>query len=87
MYEKTWPEHLAIRDSNPQFGNADFSNINALNIDNYVPQNKNLVKNQGIQIEKIPNDSIGLIYDLQVEKDIMGNPIQGKPDIGAIEML
>jgi hypothetical protein len=31
-------------------------------------------------------DSIGIIYGLELEKDILGNSIQGLPDLGAIEI-
>ena len=52
----------------------------------YIPQNKKLIKNRGIEIQKIINDSIGLFLGLKVEKDILGNKITGKPDMGAIEI-
>ena len=45
-----------------------------------------MIKNKGIEIPLIPNDNIGLIVGLQAKKDILSNPIVGKPDLGAIEI-
>jgi hypothetical protein len=68
------------------FGNPDFKNKGGLNIEDYIPQNKLLIKDKGIHIHKIPNDPSGLMGGLQVEYDILGNKITGPPDLGAIEM-
>ena len=53
---------------------------------NYIPLNKKIISNKGITIKQIPNDTIGLKIGLKVNKDILGNPIIGQPDIGAIEL-
>ena len=50
---------------------------------NNLPTGKN--QNKGQKIENIPDDQIGLVLGLQVQKDILGNPIVGNPDMGAIE--
>lgn len=86
LSDETWPKSFPIQDENPQFGNAYFSKINGLNMDDYLPQNKDLVKDKGIQIKKIPMDSIGLIFGLELEKDILNQSINGLPDLGAIEL-
>ena len=82
----TWPAKLPIQDTNPLYGEANFENQAGLNLSDYIPKNQNFVKDKGIRISKIPMDSIGIIYGLELEKDILGNSIQGLPDLGAIEI-
>ena len=53
---------------------------------NSVSDDKNFIKNKGIKITKIVNDSIGLFYGLHPDKDILGNTINSLPDLGAIEL-
>ena len=43
-------------------------------------------KDKGIVIPKLPGDSIGLRKGLEVNEDFLGRPINGAPDIGAIEI-
>ena len=45
-----------------------------------------IVKDQGIEIPKLAQDDIGLKIGLKITRDFFGNPIIGKPDIGAIEI-
>jgi hypothetical protein len=52
----------------------------------YIPKNDKLVKNKGIEIPHIPNDPIGLAIGLRPTHDILGNKVQGKSDLGAIEL-
>ena len=40
----------------------------------------------GIEIPQIQGDKKGLITGLKADKDILGNPIKGLPDMGAIEL-
>ena len=56
------------------------------NIHDYIPKNINLIKNKGIKIQNISNDTIGLFKGLELEFDILGNKITGLPDLGAIEI-
>jgi hypothetical protein len=86
LYAASWPKEIRLQDENPIFGNANFKNNGGLKIADYTPSNKNLIKNKGIRIPKLSNDTIGLIYGLQVEKDILGSKIIGLPDLGAIEI-
>ncbi|MFV0589970.1 MAG: right-handed parallel beta-helix repeat-containing protein [Draconibacterium sp.] len=81
-----WPADVLIRDEDPLIGNPDFKNKNGKTIADYTPQNKTIIKNMGIEINPIPGDSIGLSLGLKLEKDILGNAIKGKPDIGAIQI-
>jgi len=86
LSENTWSKSLSINDQNPFYGNVNFKNQSGFAIEDYTPSNIELIRNQGYPIEKLPQDSIGLIYGLQLKQDILGNLIQDKPDIGAIEV-
>ncbi len=82
----TWPKQIAIQPKNTIIGDVGFVNAGGKNIRDYIPQNKKLVKNRGVDIPRSKGDPIGLMLGLAVEKDILGNPIIGKPDMGAVEM-
>jgi len=83
-----WPDasKVMITDTAPVYGNPQFVNAGGKDIKDYIPTNVELIKNKGIEIEKIPGDSIGLWGGLKVKKDILGNKIKALPDMGAIEM-
>ena len=81
-----WPKNIAINDNAPLIGNPDFTKRGGLAISNYIPRNMQIIKNKGKKIKLIPNDTKGLILGLDVNFDILGNKIIGKPDIGAIEI-
>lgn len=82
----SWPEEAPIQDRNPLIGDPGFSQTAGLSIVDYIPSNAALVRDKGIQIHAIPDDPIGLYIGLAVKKDILGNPISGLPDLGAIEL-
>lgn len=84
--KSNWPEEILIKDSKPIFGDAEFKNAGGIELVDYVPDNSELIKNKGIQIKPIPDDSIGLFTGLEAEHDILGNKIKGLPDMGAIEL-
>ncbi len=79
-----WPVEVLIQDEKPIFGNPKFVNTGGVEIKDYIPKNVDLIKNKGIRIESLPNDSIGLFIGLSVEHDILGNEIMDLPDLGAI---
>ena len=60
--------------------------MGGLDISDYIPQNIHLVRNSGIEITKIHQDSIGLTIVLKSEVDILWNKIVWNPDLGAIEI-
>ncbi|MFH4969454.1 right-handed parallel beta-helix repeat-containing protein [Gaetbulibacter sp. M240] len=84
--ESSWPKALQLQDAHPYFGNPQFINPNGLTPEDYIPKNRDLVQNKGISIPKLPHDSIGIIYGLQLQKDFLGNKIIDSPDLGAIEI-
>lgn len=81
-----WPKATIIQDSNPRFGDPGLSTLISKELKNYIPTNKAIIKNQGDFITPIPGDSKGLHLGLHLKKDILGNPISDKPDMGAIEI-
>jgi Right handed beta helix region len=86
LSNSNWPKDISIKDALPVFGNPGFKNKGGLSVTDYLPANEKLIRNNGILIQPIPNDSIGLRIGLKVEKDILGNKIKEKPDLGAIEL-
>ncbi len=87
LHEESWPSEQRLQDKSPRYADVQFSNPGGMSLEDYIPQNAKLVSDQGIRINKLSKDSIGLVYGLQLSKDIMGNPIVGKPDMGAIELV
>jgi len=83
---ENWPKDVLIQDEAPVFGNPQFVNAGGKEIKDYKPTNIELIKNKGLEIPLIPGDKIGLITGLKADKDILGNPIKGLPDMGAIEL-
>jgi hypothetical protein len=85
----TWPQIQQFQDENPFFGNAGFQNEVKLNLTDYKPSSLEQIKqiiDNGIQVQAIPGDTIGLVYGLNLKYDILGNPIRSFPDLGAIEI-
>ncbi|MBR8538128.1 right-handed parallel beta-helix repeat-containing protein [Carboxylicivirga sediminis] len=80
-----WPHDVLIQDDSPLYGNPAFVNAGGQQLKDYLPTNIKLVKNQGINITPLPNDSIGLFIGLKLETDILGNKLEGLPDLGAFE--
>ncbi|MDH3323364.1 MAG: right-handed parallel beta-helix repeat-containing protein [Flavobacteriaceae bacterium] len=83
---ENWPKEVLIQDEAPVYGNPEFINAGGKEILDYTPTNIELVKNKGIEIPTIPKDKKGLFIGLKVDKDILGNNIDGLPDMGAIEL-
>jgi hypothetical protein len=83
----TWPMESGLMDIHPIIGDVGFKTKGSLKLVDYLPRNRMLVMDRGRLISPLPKDSIGLRIGLAVEKDILGNPIQGLPDLGAIEFF
>ena len=80
-----WPKGVGISDVAPIIGDPDFLKKGGLNAKDYMPTNLKLIKNKGIKIPLLPNDTEGLLQSLNLEQDILGNKIKGTPSLGAIE--
>ena len=85
-YHGTIPPDFPVQDSLPLWGDPEFVHPGGINADDYIPANAAIVKDKGIIIKKLPGDAVGLKAGLRVTKDILGNPITGNPDMGAIEI-
>jgi hypothetical protein len=86
LKKSSWPKDVIIQDDKPIYGDAKFANKGGFKLEDYIPSNTALIKNKGIEINKINKDNIGLVIGLKAEYDILGNKIIGKPDMGAIEV-
>lgn len=84
LNESTWPKALKMEDTARVIGNPLYRKEGGLKIEDYIPQNVTLIQNKGIEIPALPESSIKLLFDLKMEKDIMGNSIKGNPSMGAI---
>lgn len=81
-----WPDGLGLRDGEPIFGDPQFLRPGGLNLEDYTPANAALVKDRGIEIPLLPGDEVGLRVGREVKTDILGQPVVGAPDLGAIEL-
>lgn len=86
VQESSWPADLEFRETEMMVGDPQFANSGGLTPEDYIPQNTNLIRNEGIKIRKLKGDDIGLRIGLDVKEDFFGNPIIGNPDLGAIEV-
>ncbi len=82
-----WPTDVPLQDAAPVIGDPGFIKKAGLQLKDYMPSNNKLIRNKGISIQAIPNDSIGVRIGLNVAHDILGNKIKGQPDMGAIEVI
>lgn len=81
-----FPDGFQFEEGAPIYGNPHLSNPGGLTAEDYIPSAGSIVEGRGIEIPKIPGDSLGLQIGLAVAHDYFGNPILGLPDIGAVEI-
>ncbi len=81
-----FPEGLPFGRIRELIGDPVFKNPGGSEAEDYTPDNTELIRDAGIKIEKLPGDGIGLKRGLDVSHDILGTPIRGLPDLGAIEL-
>ncbi len=87
LNKNNWPTAIGIKDIAPLYGNPEFVHKGGIESKDYIPENVNLVQHKGIEITLLPNDSVGLMHSLKLNKDILGNPISEQPSLGAIEPM
>ena len=80
------PESLPLRDTSMMVGDPQFRKPGGVDPEDYIPRNVALVRDKGIAIPVLDGDNIGLRIGLAVKEDILGNPIVGCPDLGAVEV-
>lgn len=81
-----WPTVALIQPEDYISGDVQFFNKGGSEIKDYTPTHKELVQDKGIVISKIDGDDKGLYLDFDIKEDLLGNPIIGLPDMGAIEL-
>jgi hypothetical protein len=81
-----WPSDLGLADPAPLLGDPGFARPGGDRAADYLPGNAALVRDRGVFLEPLPGDKVGLKPGLRVEADILGRPIVGPPDLGAIEL-
>lgn len=81
-----WPIAITLQDMNPLMGDPQFHKKAGASLVDYKPLNIKLIKDKGLIIPKLPGDSIGIKIGLNMDRDILGNKIKGRPDMGAIEL-
>ena len=86
LNENTWPKGLKMEDTAQIIGNPSYRNEGGIKLEDYIPQNVTLIQNKGIEIPILPQSKLKLLFDLKMEKDIMGNTINGNPSLGAIQI-
>jgi len=86
LRQSNWPKGVPIRDSAPVYGQASFIKPGGDVVADYTPRNRKLIQDKSQPVTPIPGDSRGLYLGLKMKVDILGNPIKGLPDFGAIEM-
>ena len=82
LHQESWPGDN-IKDAHPLYGDPGFATPGGVAVSDYIPSNRELVR-QGVRVEKLPGDKVGLKIGLDVDKDILGNAIGAVPCIGAI---
>lgn len=82
IFPSDWP----FTEQQPMVKNPRLANAGGLTAEDYIPAAKSPVINRGMEITKIPGDEVGLKMGLAVESDYFGNPIVGRPDVGAVEV-
>ncbi|VGO22476.1 right-handed parallel beta-helix repeat-containing protein [Pontiella sulfatireligans] len=73
-------------EGDPIYGNPNLPNPGGFTAEDYIPLPGAFVEGRGIAIPMIPGDAIGMAIGLAVSNDYFGNPIQGLPDVGAVEV-
>lgn len=85
LHATAWPAGLGLADPRPLLGDAAFARPGGDRPEDYLPGNIDLVRDRGLAVQPLPGDPIGLTRGLTVTTDILGHPIRGTPDLGAIE--
>jgi hypothetical protein len=86
LRKDNWPSATPIQDTQPLTSDPQFRRPGGIDLADYLPGNRALIQDQGVNITPLSGDDVGLAIGLAVTHDILGRPIKGKPDLGAIEL-
>lgn len=81
---ESWADSLYFNKQDGIYADPQFLNPNGNTPKDYVPMNKSIIDGKGKSISKLPGDTIGLKIGFKVNTDILGQPIDSIPDLGAI---
>jgi hypothetical protein len=82
-----FPSGLMAEAKNHFFGDPGFHLPGGTSPENYLPLNESMVKDKGVEIYLLPDDDPDFAPILKTKVDYFGNPIEGMPDLGAIELI
>jgi hypothetical protein len=85
LHEGVLPKDMPILDDKPMIGDAGFTRPGGVEAGDHRPTSVISVKGNGVIIENLPGDNVGLKGGIAVRTDFFGNPIGGSPDLGAVE--
>ncbi|PWE00311.1 hypothetical protein DDZ16_05060 [Marinilabilia rubra] len=77
---------MRIQDDNPLCKNPESDKAGGLQLKDYLPTNIRPAHNKGIDINPLPNHSIGLLIGFKVETGIQGNKIEDLSDLRAYKV-
>ncbi len=86
VFGKPIPKTAFTTYTNNWSGDPQFKNAGGWKPKDYIPLNIEEIVDQSILLYKITEDTIGVVGGFEVKEDFFGNPIKGKPDMGAIEI-
>ena len=82
----TLPHDLIIQDEHKIIGDPQFFNPGGDHAEDYIPENKMIIRKKGIVIERLPDNNIGIFTGLKIDRDYFGNIVSDVPSLGAIEV-
>ncbi|WP_297337602.1 right-handed parallel beta-helix repeat-containing protein [Algoriphagus sp.] len=85
LHAENWPMQALIQPEDSHFGNVEFANPGGMSVKDYIPQKSEMLK--GIAIPFLPADQFGLMGEMNLKQDILGNPNGKNPGIGAINFV
>jgi hypothetical protein len=86
VFENKVPTTPWNTSSNNWAADPQYLNRGGLDAEDYKAVNFSQIINRGINLYHIPGDPYGVAGGFEVMEDILGNPIVGLPDMGAIEV-
>jgi hypothetical protein len=86
LHPNSWPVQAPIQDADPAVADVDLQPVTPFQLFRFLPDHIQPIRDKGKPIHPLSSDRIFTASDLQMPTDILGNPIIGEPDLGAIEL-